>query len=107
MGFGDEFHFYNYISDDGATYAVKLSDNVAGQGGFIQASGTPTNGYPYGPKNMRHVWGEAADGLRARIPIASAGNTKFTTGGDFTLHGVSYTIQGRIGEQRKLSSLGG
>lgn len=107
MGFGDDFDFYNYISDDTKTYNVKLSAAVGGQGGFIQTAGSPTAGYPYGPKNMRHVWGVSDTGKRARIPIASGANTKFTTGGTFTLHGTDYKIQGAIGEARKVSFLGG
>lgn len=109
MGFGDDFGFYNYISDNTKTYVVKMSAAVAGQGGFIATAGSPlaAEGYPFGPKNMRHVWGLAANGKRAKLPVASAANTKFTDGGTFTLHSESYTIQGAIGEKRKLSYLGG
>lgn len=109
MGFGDDFAYYNYISDNGETYIVKLSSITGGQGGFIQTAGSPLDGvgYPFGPRNMRHVWGVSLTGKRARLPIADASNTKFVDGGTFTLHGESYTIQGAIGEKRKLSFLGG
>jgi len=108
MGFGDTFKFYAYTSDDGNVYSVKLSALVAAEGGFTVVSGAAIkNGYPFGPKNMRHVWGVSAAGKRARVPMADASDPKFVTGGTFSLHGASYTIEGAIGEARKLSFLGG
>ena len=108
MGYGDTFKFYDYASDRGDTFVVKLSSAIASEGGFTENT-DPQSGiaWPYNSKNMRHVWGKASSGKRARVPIAAADDDKFTSGGTFTLHTVSYTIQGAIGEQRKLSALGG
>lgn len=108
MGFGDTFGFFDYTGDDGGTYVVKLSTAVAALGGFV-ANATPTAGigWPYGPKNMRHVWGKSAAGKRTKLPIADPTDTLFVDGGSFTSHSVSYNIQGCIGEQRKLNNLGG
>lgn len=108
MGAGDDFGFYAYTSDDLATYSVKLSEVVATAGGFTPMPAADIKkGYPFGPRNMRHVWGVTSGGQRAKLPIAQADNTKFTAGGTFSLRGASFTIQGAIGEQRKLSFLGG
>lgn len=107
MGLGDSFGFWNYDSDDGNTYAVKLSALTAAAGGFTEADLEGANFYPYGPKNMRHVWGVADTGKRARIPLATNSNAKFVSLGTFSLHGVDYKIEGAIGEARKLSFLGG
>jgi len=108
MGSGDTFGFYQYKSDDTKNYVVKLSAATAAQGTFTTvADPLGTAGYPYGPKNMRHVWGVDPAGKRAKVPMADATNAKFVAGGTFTLHGITYTIQGAIGEQRKLSFLGG
>lgn len=106
MGVGDSFAFYNYVSDSGATYSIKLSAADAGQGGFIQTAGTPTNIWPYHAKNMRHVLGNDGAGHRTKLPIASNANSKYTTGGTFSLHGRTYNIEGAIGEKRKLNSVG-
>ena len=86
-----------YVSDDGNTYAVRLNDAKAAVAGFTP---TPDKGnYPRAWR-MRHVWAEQADGTRVSVPIDVSGNSLFVTGGTFTLHGASYTVQGSIGEKR-------
>lgn len=108
MGLGDDFNFYGYTSDDGNDYSVKLSAEVAAAGGFgtaIAASSLP--GWPYGPKNMRHVWGISVAGKRTRLPCKTGANATFVGGGTFTVHSVVYTVQGAIGEARKLNNIGG
>lgn len=108
MGYGDDFNWFGYASDDGKNYVVKLAAGTATAGSFaVVADPLAVAGYPYGPKNMRHVWGVSGTGKRARVPIADPDNPLFKSGGNFSLHGTAYTIQGAIGEARKLSFLGG
>lgn len=107
MGFGDTFGFYTYNSDNGNAYAVKLSTAVATAGGF-EANTNPAGApWPYGPKNMRHVWGRSGAGKRARLPLADADNDLFISGGTFPSHSVTFTVEGVIGERRPVSELGG
>lgn len=108
MGRGDSFGLYNYASDNTKAYVIKLSAAVAGQGGFTAFSGSIQGAlfWPFHVKYLRHVWGIASTGERARIPISAAGNAKYTTGGTFSLGGKSYIIQGAIGEARKLNTIG-
>lgn len=108
MGLNDTFYYAEYHSDDGNTYVVKVSDAVGTAGGFA-ASSTPlgTPGYPFGPRNMRHVWGRDGDGNRTRLPLAASNASLFTDGGTFSLHGRTYVVQGAIGEKRALSYIGG
>jgi hypothetical protein len=106
MGAGDTFSFYQYTSDDTTVYAVKLSAVVAAQGGFATAADpTSTKVWPYGSQNMRKAYGETSTGKRTHLPIATAANTKYISGGSFTLAAGEYTIQGLIGEKRKLNSI--
>ena len=108
MGLGDTFNFYNYGSDDGNGYAVKLSAAVAAAGGFsTEVDPLSYPGWPFGPENLRHVWGLDSSGNRTKLPISSVIDSKYVSGGTFTLHGRTYTVQGAIGEARKLNSLGG
>lgn len=109
MGAGDTFNFYNYVSDNGGTYQVKLSAQTASQGGFTKFTGSLQSGdfWGFGVKNLRHVWGTASGGQRTRLPIANASNAKFVSGGTFTTKaGLSMIIQGAIGEERKFNSVG-
>lgn len=105
MSLGDTFNFYIYQSDEVKAYVVKVSQEVANEGGFIGPV-NPSSGpiWPYKAKNLRHVWG--SDGLhRARLPIALQNDTKYTTGGSFTLHGRTYIIEGQIGERRAKNTI--
>lgn len=106
MGLNDTFGFAKYISDDGNEYAVKLSLNVASEGGFTGPFSPLTNKvWPYHAKNMRHVYGKDGDGHVTRLPLADQGNSKYVSGGTFTIGARSYTIEGAIGEKRKLNSI--
>jgi hypothetical protein len=107
MGLNDEFAFYNYDSDDGSSYAVKLSAKVATAGNFGAAVNPLTSVcWPFDAKNMRKVYGVNAGGKRTHLPIANPGNGLYMTGGTFTLAGGVYTGQGAIGERRSLSAIG-
>lgn len=108
MSIGDIFGFFNYVSDNGNTYVVKLSFHVANQGSFGVYTGQIGAAviWPYGAKNMRHVYGISTGNKRARIPIASNGGALYVTGGTFTnLAGTAFTTEGAIGEARKLNAV--
>lgn len=106
MGAGDTFGFFEYTSDDTTVYAVKLSSVVAAQGGFATAANpTAVKVWPYGAANLRKAYGETTAGKRTHLPIATAENAKYVSGGTFTLAAGEYTIQGLIGEKRKLNSI--
>jgi hypothetical protein len=105
MGVGDVFGFYPYFSDDGNTYAIKLSQAVATQGGFGgEVDPRTSNIWGYGTKNVRHVWGSTGT-KRTKIPIATNTYALYVSGGAFTLAGGLYTVEGSIGEKRKLNSV--
>lgn len=88
-----------YTSDDGNAYNVGLSMDNLSQGGFPAATPGSNPAYPRGFV-MRHVYGVASDGTRARVPIASAGDALFIAGTSFTKGGKSFDVEGRIGEKR-------
>jgi hypothetical protein len=105
MGVGDNFHFWLYSSDDGTNYAIKLSDVVAAQGTFtgpVDPRAHP--GYPYGVKNLRHVYGKSVTGTKTKLPCATASMSLFVTGGTFVTKAGSFTVEGSIGEKRKISA---
>jgi len=100
------FVYAVYKSDNGNSYVVKVSQQTASQGGFTGFTGNIGNAliWPYGAKNMRHVWGyNSTNGKRAKLPIADKSNSKFTSGGTFTTPNGTYVIEGSIGEARKLN----
>ena len=107
MGVGDVFVFQKYRSDDGTDYAIKLSSEVASAGGFTTpVSPSTIKVWPFGAKNLRHVLGKiVSTGQRTRLPIQSASNTLYTSGGSFTLTAGAYTVEGQIGEKRKYNSV--
>lgn len=108
MGFGDEFNYYEYHSDDGNTYNVKLSLLIGAAGGFNVATSPLSNpGYPYNPGNMRHLWGVSSEGKRSRLPVANSLSSLFVEGGSWSMHGQTYVSQGAIGERRVASAIGG
>lgn len=104
MGLGDVFGYFHYDSDDGTTYIVKLSNEVAAAGGFSAAAGGPLASsnpvWPYHESDMRHVTGRDGANHRARCPVASFTNTLYQDGGAFSIHSRSYTVTGAIGERR-------
>jgi hypothetical protein len=55
---------------------------------------------------MRHVLGKDAAGQRTKLPIATNTNSLYVNGGTFTLRGRTYTVEGIIGEKRKLNHIG-
>lgn len=106
MGLGDVYDYYAYYSDDGRTYAIKMTQAVALAGGFtdlINPIGNPV--WPFHGKNMRHVYGKTTDNHRTHVPCQQNTTTIYTSGGTFSLHGRTYTVEGAIGEKRKLNSI--
>lgn len=99
MGVLWSFGIYNYFSDDGNTYGVGLSSLVAAQGLFTAGAGGVIN-YPRGWK-MRRVYG-VNGANHSSIPVSGNTAAPFVSGGSFSLHGTSYTIEGRIGEKRRV-----
>jgi hypothetical protein len=101
MGFGDTFLLYQYTDDGGSNYDVKLAANVAAAGGW----GTGYKGRTNGPwiakhKDLRHVSAVAPSGQKVKLPIASNTNTLYTVGGTFSLHGLTYSVEGIFGEKK-------
>ena len=106
MGRGDTFGFYQYTSDDGTNYAIKLSANVAGNGGFgTSVDPRAVKVWPYHAKNMRHVLGKGSGTTRTRLPCATATQALYVSGGTFTQGLDTYVVEGAIGEKRKLNSV--
>lgn len=106
MSTGDTFHYGEYVSDNGTHYCVKLSDVVAAEGNFnsiIDPLSFPV--WPFGEKCMRHVTGKSSTGKRDRLPIARNDDSKYMTGGSFSLHGTTYAILGAEGERRPASRI--
>jgi len=107
MGLNQSFLFYNYNSDNGQQYIIKLSTDDAAAGGFGGAvdsgSGAP---WGYRRKNLRHVLGNDGAGHKTRLPLASSANALFVGGGSFTLQGRTYAVQGQIGEARRKNYIG-
>jgi hypothetical protein len=107
MGVGDSFGFYMYTSDDTTAYGVKLSAAVATAGGFSDPAAPGSDKmWPFESRNMRHVLGKDGSGHRTRLPIAENDDTKYVSGGTFTLGARTYTIEGIVGEKRLLSVVG-
>jgi hypothetical protein len=102
MGFGDTFSYYEYESDNGHTYNIKLSAITAAQGGFTEADSAFSNpSWPFHERDMRHVTGSTDAGKRAHIPVGINSNALYqNAAGSFTLHGTSYTVDSAIGERR-------
>ena len=110
MSTNDTFGWYTYTSDDGNNYIVRMSAEIATQGGFGGGS-SPLSGsarvWAWNYRDMRHVTGVNGAGKRGRLPIGQPGNQKLKTGGTWTAHGKTYTILGVEGERRPASHIGG
>lgn len=107
MGLGDTFAFYFYVSDDGTSYAIKLSALDAAAGGLASGADPATDPvWPYGARLMRHVEGKSSSGTRTRLPCGSNTNALYVSGGSFSLRGVTYSVLGQIGEARRKNHIG-
>lgn len=81
-----------YVADSGTEYVVRIDEGNGVAAGFAAYDGT-TNGaggrLPKGVE-MRYIQCQhVATGARRRVPVASAANAKFLTGGTISL--IDYT----------------
>jgi hypothetical protein len=92
--------FYDYVSDNGTTYCVRMRTALATAGGFSASSASKVN-YPRGWE-MRHVYGKKSDGTRKKLPVAAITETTWSdTPGTFAVGSLSgFTVMGQIGEKR-------
>ena len=92
-------NFFPYISDDGTTYNIATTD---ANGTTNSATPVSANANPAYPRGFvaRHLYGEASNGARTKLPVFDPSNTLWTTASTFTKDGVVYAIGGRIGERR-------
>jgi hypothetical protein len=89
---------YDYQSDDGNTYCVRLRKACADEGNFSTSASTQPN-YPRSWR-MRYVLGKAADGTKKKLHVGTADFTLFMAGGTFSVGANTYTVEGREGERR-------
>lgn len=102
-----EMGIYLYVSDNGTTYTLGVSDPNASAGGFGAAPGGSVINYPK-PWRTRHVWGFHEDNTngssRHKLPVATRTTGVFVNGTQFTitylLGAANFLIFGRIGEKR-------
>lgn len=102
--------WYQYTSDDGINYAIKIPiASQATAGGFTTSVSPPpaTNAWPYKGKDIRHVNGVDSTGaIRGRLRIATAAFALFQDGGTWTnTKGTVLTVTGAEGERRPGSHL--
>lgn len=97
-------NFYAYISDDGNTYQVAITDDDASAGGFTSPVAPGTNPvYPRGWR-MRKMYGLSSGGIRTKTPVASPFSTQWTAPTTFPKKGVTFNAEGAIGERRTTKS---
>lgn len=96
--------FYAYISDDGTTYQVAITNDDAVAGGF-GTSITPNSlsGYPRGWR-MRKQYGQSVSNGRTKTPVADRTSSQWTAPSTFTKHSITFIAEGSIGERRTTKS---
>lgn len=99
------YNFYQYNSDNGTSYSIKLSGDVAGIGGFLQLPNPDAlPAYPFHAHDMRHIWFKSqTNGNRIRIPVSSGGSSFFMQPTQITYKSDTYQPEGAIGEKRAVS----
>ena len=107
MATGDVMGFAQYLSDNGVTYAVKISQVTATQGNFsgFSVNPLPLPAWPWNKKDLRHVTGKSGSGKTARLSISTPDTSLYTTGGSFIIDAGTFTVQGAEGERRPKSHL--
>lgn len=93
-------NFYAYLSDDGNTYQVAITNDDATAGGF--ATAVVPGLYPPLPRGwrMRILYGVNGSVGRTKIPVASASLSQWTTPASFTKHSQTFEPEGARGEHR-------
>lgn len=99
------YGFYQYNSDNGIAYEVKLQEILAVAGGFTAVAPDSLPEYPKRWR-MRYIWGQVVGNTaRAKLHCASGDAAPFAAnvvGFTWTGNaGVSYVGTGAIGEKRK------
>lgn len=97
-------HFYAYVSDDGNTYQVALTDDDAFAGSF--GGSVPAGTNPVFPRGwrMRKQYGISSGGVRTKVPVSTPTVTQWITPSTFTKKSVVFTAEGSIGERRTTKS---
>jgi hypothetical protein len=94
--------YFSYTSDDSTLYelATSLQNGVTVNAATVIAPGS-LSAYPRG-WTPRHIYGfNAAGPSRTKVPIFDPANTLWLGGvTTFTKDGITYTIEGKIGERR-------
>lgn len=102
--YGLSRNFYAYISDNGTTYQVAVTDNDAAAGGFgspVAYGSLPV--YPRGWK-MRKQYGISSGNGRTKTPVADPASAQWTAPSTFLKHGATFAAEGSIGEKRTAKS---
>ena len=102
MSQGDLFAPWEYDSDNGGKYTLKLSNTIANAAGFQIANNyfSLLGPWPYHERDLRHVNGSTPGGKRTRIPCPSNSTPLYVIGGTYNLRGTVYTVLGAEGERR-------
>lgn len=91
---------YAYTSDDTGVYQVGSSKGNGDANSASHVDVGVNDVYPRGWV-MRKVYGKTSTGARAVMPVFDPGNGIWVGGATtFTKNGVTYDIEGRIGERR-------
>jgi hypothetical protein len=97
------FKHYKYLSDDAFIYTIRERGAV---GDAVANVAEPVNTHTTIPRGdtLRHIYGSnttAGVTVRKRAIICDPTNVLFATGGTFTVDGLVFTVEGKIGEKRR------
>ena len=90
-----------YTADDTNTYSVLVDESNGEQTGFLDVTGTADPGQIPRYMKMRAVNGVSSTGQRRSIPVGDPTNALWTSGGSFTIGGVTYNVTSRRGEKSR------
>lgn len=91
---------YQYDSDDGNTYTIRMFTALASASGLT--SGMGANGRKPVGVSPRHAWGSATISsvkYRKKIPMSVAQRAAKHIGDSLTVDGATFTITGFVGEK--------
>jgi hypothetical protein len=90
-----------YVSDDGNTYNIRTTQQNATAMGATPVARDANPNLPIG-YHVRHVFGAASGGQRTKIPQLTLASGLYVSGGTFSKFGLTFTVEGKIGEKREL-----
>lgn len=101
--------WFNYVSDNGITYAVELDEDTGalpGLGFTRYTDGTPTTTLPSGWRmryvNAAQTSGDGAGYVSRRVPVGTPASPIYSgTQSTFTLNGLSYAVSSNKGERQR------